>query len=368
MAGKIHVLGAGLSGMVAAINLAREGFEVLVLEGAKGIGGMGGLHPSVHTTPIDPAWMSTEIGIDVTPAFHRPKGFLLGLGDKTFKLNPGPMHTVERGPRPTSIDTLLYEEARKSGVSFQFGVYLKDLREIPKGSIVATGLHTEMFDFLAIPYETPRGFASTRKTDWDTWCASTLASYTDDYFYANCVNHLMYGLLFGRKKITVENLEACKKDIREKFGLDLEHWEYFTVRVPTASARNPRLFQDGYILAGTLSGAMDPVALFGIHGALLSGKVAAVAAQDPERGWKAFRRISRFFPVAFYLKQFQKKLPASPALMEFSLRHPRLFYPLMIVPSFSVPGWRGGVWNYEVFRGAERVGVCPRIPFWMSYK
>jgi hypothetical protein len=100
---------------------------------------------------------------------------------------------------------------------------------------------------------------------------------------------------------------------------------------------------------------MDPVALFGIHGALLSGKVAAVAAQDPERGWKAFRRISRFFPVAFYLKQFQKKLPASPALMEFSLRHPRLFYPLMIVPSFSVPGWRGGVWNYEVFRGAERV-------------
>jgi flavin-dependent dehydrogenase len=35
---KVHIVGAGLSGMVAAINLAREGHQVVVLEGAKKIG------------------------------------------------------------------------------------------------------------------------------------------------------------------------------------------------------------------------------------------------------------------------------------------------------------------------------------------
>ncbi|MEW6443930.1 MAG: NAD(P)-binding protein [bacterium] len=355
MAEKIHILGAGLSGMVAAINLARQGREVLVLEGAKGLGGMGGLHPSVHTTPIDPAWMSREIGIDVTPVFHRPKGFMLGLGDKTFKLDPGPMHSVERGARKTSIDTLLYEEAQAAGVAFQFGVYLKDLRQLPKGSIIATGLHHEMYDYLAIPSEVPRGFASTRKIDWENWCAGSMASYTDDYFYANCVNQLMYGLLFGRRKVTVEGLEACKLDIRKKFGLELENWEYFTVRVPTASATNPRLFQDGYILAGTLAGAMDPIALFGIHGALLSGKVAATAVESPDQGLAEFRRITRYYRIAYYVKQFQKSLPPNLAAMEFSLRHPRLFYPMMAISSVSVPGYRQGNWNYEVMKKLERV-------------
>jgi flavin-dependent dehydrogenase len=355
MAGKIHVLGAGLSGMVAAINLARQGREVLVLDGAKGLGGMGGLHPSVHTTPIDPAWMSREVGIDLTPVFHKPKGFMLGLGDKTFKLDPGPMHSVERGTRSGSIDTLLFEKAREAGVTFQFGVYLKDLREIPRGSIIATGLHHEMYDYLAIPSETPRGFASTRKTDWDNWCAGSLASYTDDYFYANCVNNLMYGLLFGRSKVTVEGLEACKEDIRKKFGLELDNWEYFTVRVPTASPRNPRLFHDGYILAGTLAGAMDPIALFGIHGAILSGKVAATAVEDPDRAMKEFRRITRYYRIAYFVKEFQKRMPKNMEMMEFSLMHPRLFYPMMWITSLAVPGYRQGIWSYEIMKRIEKV-------------
>ena len=42
---KVHVVGAGLSGMVAAINLAREGHQVLVLDGAEKIGGVHPHHP-----------------------------------------------------------------------------------------------------------------------------------------------------------------------------------------------------------------------------------------------------------------------------------------------------------------------------------
>ena len=355
MSNKVHILGAGLSGMVAAINLARAGREVLVLEGSKKIGGMGGLHPSVHTTPMDPGWMSHQVGIDLTSAFHPIKTFLWAIDDKAYRLNPASMHAVERGARKGSIDTLLYNQALEVGVEFAFGQHMKDLRQLPKGSIVATGLLPEMYDYFEIPFEIPRGFATTSRTDWDAWCAGTMSSYTDDYFYANCVNNLMYGLLFGRNKVTVEGLEACKKDVQRRFGLDLNKWEYFTVRVPTGSARNPRLFQDGYILTGTLSGSMDPSSLFGIHGAILSGKVAATAVEDPDRAAKEFKRMNRFYKLAYYMKELQRRMPGKRALFEFNVRHPLLLFPMTAIISLAIPGYQHGFWNRDMVKGAERI-------------
>jgi flavin-dependent dehydrogenase len=355
MAETVHILGAGLSGMVAAIHVARLGREVLVLEAAKGIGGMGGLHPSVHTTPIDPVWMSAQIGSDVTKAFHPVKTFLVGMNEKMFRADPGPLHAVERGARKTSLDALLYKEACEAGVKFEFGTLLKDPRRLPRGSIIATGLHPEMYDYFELPNETSRGFASTSRTEWDTWCAGSMSSYTDDYFYANCANNLMYALLFGRGKVTAEGLEQCKSDIKRKFELDLDTWEYFTGRVPTGSARNPRLFHDKYILAGTLSGAMDPGNLFGIHGAMLSGKVAAMAVENPDRAIREFKRLNRFYSIAYCLKEFFRFMPGKLTFMELTVRYPSVFFPVMAISSLAVPGYRKGFWNYTVMKGVERV-------------
>ncbi len=355
MAEKIHILGAGLSGMVAAINLARKGREVVVLEGGKKLGGLGGLHPSVHTTPVDPAWMSEKVGVDVKPAFHPIKEFYVGVDDKLFSLNPGPMHAVERGARKTSIDVLLYDQAVEAGVKFEFGVYMKDLRDLPKGSIVATGLQPEMYDYFDIPFEIPRGYACVQKSDREPWCAGILSEYTDDYFYTNCANNLLYSLLFGRQKVTAEALEVCRKDVKKKFGLDLDKWEYFTGRVPTGSARNPRLFQDGYILAGTLSGAMDPSALFGVHGAILSGKVAADAVEDPEKAEKDFKEMNKFYRLGYYMRAVFSHLPGKLSMLQFHLRHPVLSFPMMAIGSLTVPGYRLSYWSYETMKGAKRV-------------
>ena len=49
----IHIVGAGPSGLVAAINLKREGFNVIVHEAEKEIGGPPSWHPSVHVDPMD---------------------------------------------------------------------------------------------------------------------------------------------------------------------------------------------------------------------------------------------------------------------------------------------------------------------------
>ena len=48
----ISIYGAGLAGMAAGINLARNGFKVVSYEGEEGIGGARDLHPSIHTTPL----------------------------------------------------------------------------------------------------------------------------------------------------------------------------------------------------------------------------------------------------------------------------------------------------------------------------
>jgi len=353
MAEKIHVLGAGLSGMVAAINLAHKGREVIVIEGAKKIGGMGGLHPSVHTTPIDPVWMSEQVGINLTSSFQMPNALHLALNERIYSMGPRPMYCVERGHRKSAIDTLLYNEACKAGVTFEFGQYLRDLRELPKGSIIATGLHPEMFDYFEIPFEIPRGFSSVQKSDREPWCAVLMSSYTDDYFYANCTNNLMYGLLFGRSRVTDEGLEKCRVDIQQKFGLDLEEWTFFTGRVPTGSAKNPRLFQDGYILAGTLAGAMDPTSLFGIHGAILSGKIAAEAVENPDKAMREFKRMNRFYKIGYYLKELQKVMPFKLAIFEFNVNYPR--FPMMKISSLAVPGYPHGDWGYEMSKSRKRI-------------
>ena len=355
MAGKIHILGAGLSGMVAAITLARKGREVLVIEGEKRLGGMHHDMPSVHTTPIDPAWMSDQVGIDVTSAFHPIKSFVTVVGNRMYALNPGPMHAIERGSRKSGIDQLLYDQACEAGVQFEFGTFLKDLREIPLGSIIATGLDASMYDYLESPFEITRGYAGTQKTDKEPWAGGLMASYTKDYFYANCANNLMYGLFFSRGKVQVETLEMCKRDIKEKFDLEIPNWEYFTGRVPTGSAKNPRLYQDGYVLAGTLSGAMDPGALFGIHGAILSGKLAAMAVDDPDRAMKEFKEMNKHYRISYYLRRFLSHVPGRLAMMDFNMRHPLFSYPMMALTSAAVPGYRQSIWGYEIMKGAKRV-------------
>jgi flavin-dependent dehydrogenase len=155
--------------------------------------------------------------------------------------------------------------------------------------------------------------------------------------------------------VGTEDLETCRRDVQKKFGLDFEKWLYFTGRVPTGSARNPRLFQDGYILAGTLSGAMDPGALFGIHGAILSGKVAATAVDNPDLAINEFKDLTRFYRISFYLRRFFSRVRGGLAMMDFNVRHPLFSYPMMLLTSGSVPGFRRGMWNYRMIKSAERI-------------
>ena len=75
------------------------------------------------------------------------------------------------------------------------------------------------------------------------------------------------------------------------------------IGTPTGSFTNPRLYCGNLILAGTLSGMQDPSMVLGVHGALVSGRIAALAVHDRERATKEFRRMNRWWKLSYLTRR-----------------------------------------------------------------
>jgi flavin-dependent dehydrogenase len=348
---KIQIVGAGLSGMVAAVCLAREGHEVEVLEGHPGIGGMKAVHPSAHTTPIDVVWASQYIGLDLSGHFKPIRDFRMGVLDSLYVCETETLHCVERSSRPTSIDSYLYQECLRHGVGFSFDTMVEDPSSLPPKTILATGLHPEMFDALSIPYEKIYAFWMVAERDEETFnplrtefeqlLVGHMENYTTDYFYVTAVNDLWYALLFSRKPVSRGHLSDCVAKVKERLGVELTGWRFITGCVPTRSLRNLNLFMGDKILTGSLSGTMDPFYLFGIHGALISGKIAAMAVEDPEGAEREFRRINRFYiPTLIQRRLYDRNLLRNYMLNLLLRGLPRASCQLSRLATLGVPGYR----------------------------
>jgi len=343
---KIHILGAGLAGMVAGINLARDGYDVLIIEAAKTLGGIKGIHPSVHVTPIDEN-LYNYIGIDLRRCIPPVKngGYHIRLKNRSVSLSfPANMfYLVERSQRETSLDTFLYNEAKKLNVKFEFSNFVKP-NELPPGSIIATGLHPENFEVLKIPYIKVVGYAARGKypdPKFDGYAVSWFGNYTNDYGYGGFVNELSYILIFSTMGKENISLNDFKEHIYETEKLKFDRWDFFDGCVPIYDSSNLKLFVNNYILAGTISGMMDPALLFGIHGALISGKIAAMAVQNKEKALKEFKRVNKYFKRTLRLRRFGEKIlnRFRPVLLEQMAMFPRLQYPLLMLSGRGIPGY-----------------------------
>ncbi|MDY6796841.1 MAG: hypothetical protein SWK76_16390 [Actinomycetota bacterium] len=91
-------------------------------------------------------------------------------------------------------------------------------------------------------------------------------------------------------------------------GIEHDNWDFQTGAVPLAAMDNYRLFRDGLIMCGTMSGTIDPFMGFGIGGVLVTGKVAATAVTDPEGAQREFDRNLGGFRRSFYIKEVWKRL------------------------------------------------------------
>ena len=358
----IVIYGAGMSGLVAAINLARKGYTVIVHDREPGYGGDPRYNTSTHTTPIDVAQASRYIGIDVSPAFHPLAACPFYLHDTKVQGPVAGVYTVERGNRPTSLDTLLYGEALRLGVVFRFNSPLEpaQIPDLPRGSIIACGLTTAAYEMLGLP-----------RLRWYGWCSRGVSSRSNyswiwldecvtEYGYFSSANNYYFNLLFSIRPVTREGLAKYEEFMWRNEGIAHGNWDYLSGSVPVGSAGNPRLFHDGHILCGTIGGSMDPMFWFGILGALMSGKIAADAVTDPAGADKEFRRVNRYFRRAYGVKNrlWYRHIRPRVNLMERIVRMigvPRLerFAAKRVRAdrhiSFSIPGYAnlGSCWEPE---------------------
>jgi len=351
------VVGAGLAGMVAAINLAKVGYEVTVLEAEARIGGSKQLHPSLHITPIDKKKMWKYIEIELDDCFVAPKVFRMYLGSLGLGIFPDDMSIVERGPRPSSVDTRLHELAVEAGVEFKFDHRVDRLEDFPADTIIATGLDPRMFENLSLPYRDIPSRHVFKPTELDCYGLGIFSEYASEYFYAAALNQLFYGMLPLEDPPDLNHLESLVRDMREWEQIDIpeSEWRPVVFRVPLGGPANLRLFHGDKILAGTIAGMMDPFFLFGIHGALISGRIAALTVMDREKGQAEFARVNRYFTQTFRAKQIYELLPVKAKLAMFKAmaRAPYLFSPVIPLISRGIPGHDDTDYFYRSFVGPD---------------
>ncbi len=344
------VVGAGLAGLVAAINCARSGHRVRVLEKRERVGGDPNIRPTVDVTPMEPEKLGRFIGIELGPPYVVPtRDFLVDVYGKKFVF-PGEffhLHSVERGGRSTSLDTYLYGLAREAGVEFEFGTEVTardEFARLPGNTIVATGLEAGPFLSLGRPYLDVFGFVAVAPHQGEPRILGYFDHHTSYYHYCANLHGTAFALAFNTRPLPESACREWAAKLEEE-GYVFREWRPHQGVVATRSIGAPALFAGDKILAGTLAGAQDPLFLFGVHGSLASGRIAAMAVDDRERAWRLFRLFTSRYRHAWLYKRFLDLQPhpvRKPALrLAFGclMRFPSLLRPLLDEALRSVPGF-----------------------------
>jgi len=283
----IKILGAGLSGLSAAINLAKKGNDVKVFERKKSVGShLGQSFQALRCDFKTPDEYFRDINLKPKPFWQssfKKAWFLTRKRDIDIKISQ-PVHFVCRGG-PNSLEYGLFREAESVGVKFEF-----ETKAVEKDvNIVATG--SRRSDIVA--------FGSVY-SDLDIEKDRFLMMYDDRfspmgwYFYIipqpdgrvevmNCVSQ-PYGPLV--KKLFYKAIEQ-RGLIRDIVG-DRKP-EYSIGGVGNISYPKTAVF-DGRLYTGEAAGFQDACYGFGMTTALESGMLAAESIMngtDYDTLWKA---------------------------------------------------------------------------------
>jgi flavin-dependent dehydrogenase len=353
---EVTVAGAGLAGLVAAINCAKAGHRVRVLERCQVVGGEPYVRPAVDVTPMDSEALGRFIGIELKePQVVSTEEFVGYIYGKRYAIPGGQLHlkSVERGAGENSLDRYLYNLAVDAGVQFEFGASLdseEDFARLPAGSIIATGLVPEPFQALKRPFLDMYGFICKGSVEAPPRVIAFFDHYTKYYCYCANQNGTASGLGFDSGPVSQSLQEQWRRQLEEGEGWRLEQWLPHQGVVATPGIKSPNLFAGSKILAGTVAGMQDPFLLFGVHSSLCSGKIAAIAVDDREKAWRLFKDFMAPYKVSWSLKKVFDALPhgvRKPVLriiFELYDSHQHMMQPFVEFILKTIPGFGKMEW------------------------
>jgi flavin-dependent dehydrogenase len=316
MTRSIDIVGAGLAGLVAGITLAGQGFRVRIFEAKDTIGG--GMS-FADATLMNPVVLERVLGINIREALTPWKSVRVWAYGKRFDLampHVTEACTLGRGRGELSLENVLSRQALEKGVEVILGrkLSMQEIAELPAGTIIATGLTRSSFELLDIPHRPFYGHMATGCSDPSRpQVIVYFDRFTREYgYYAQCDRSSVALVFRMDRPLREEEKAAFRKKLAQDNGIEMDGWNDDISRWaawPLKSWNNRNLFREGKILAGTLAGVVSPVLNFGVNGALVSGRIAAMAVIDPEAARQEFRRLAPLYLPQFVFRRFREYAP-----------------------------------------------------------
>jgi flavin-dependent dehydrogenase len=264
---EIKIAGAGISGLTAAIILAKNGYQVTVYEVANHPGGRfkGDWQNLANwTKKTDILDYLKQLGLKINffaKPCHKMKVLIPGLKEIKVKTSRPLFYSVKRGEPPESIDNGLLKQAQKLGAKVIFNT--------PKGNsevdLIATGPRR------ADGYVSGINFTSPSP---DTIIILIDKKLSESYSYVEIING--QGTIASyHSKIDQNNLPAFRKKMEKLLGIKISTPKPFSAR-GSFSLDGP-IKEKNSLFLGEAAGFQDALAGFGM---ILSIDSAYLAAQS----------------------------------------------------------------------------------------
>ncbi|MGD9076778.1 MAG: NAD(P)-binding protein [Desulfobacteraceae bacterium] len=279
----IRILGGGISGLTAAINLKRAGFDVEVHERKDYCG------KQAKDFQFLENWTSNEDVLDALRAMHIETDFYVKpwysqeILSPSFKKFTGTstqplMYLIKRGQREGSIDKALEEQTKKSKIRIFYNSNL----QLKEADIIATGLKSPTFVVTGIMFRLKHPDKSIVLLD------NNLSYRCYSYFIVND----------NRGEIACGNPKGLK-GYGDRLALTVKKFEQILrVNIENIEERFTSVVNFGFLhqakgrgqyFVGEAAGFQDQLAGFGMGYAFKSGYYAArsiIESVDYDRLWQ----------------------------------------------------------------------------------
>ena len=266
---RVKILGAGLSGMTAAINLAKEGYDVKIFEkssdcGKRFNGDFQGFenNPNHRDALEDLKSMNIKINFYYEP-FYKSKIYTPNLRNAEMSNKKPIFYLVRRGSAKDCLDMALKRQAMKLGVDIEFNKRVSE----DKVDIIATGPKRVSILASGITFKTRMKKYSINMID------DSIAPKGYAYLLIHKGRGTLATVLVKDAKNIETYLERTIKTFQSISSFDMRDVRHFS---GYGNFFFPKKYEkNGKLLVGESAGLQDFLAGFGMRYAITSGYLAA---------------------------------------------------------------------------------------------